>query len=235
MATSLTQNKLLFLREQFSAALGKSSVVVKFVALSVTIGYLLSFLANAVSYITINPGFVLPPSFRIYSFFTYCFIEFHFWDVLIDIAVVILCGKLLEPLWGAFDMLLFFLIVNAAVGILTAMSYLLIYLVTVDYRILFELNIHGLAGYIAGFSVAVKQVMPDHILVTSPFGKLRNTHIPLLLFVISVVLKLLHALDGPYPIMFGYGVLVSWVYLRFYQKHSNGNRGDMADNFNFAR
>jgi cbb3-type cytochrome oxidase subunit 1 len=46
---------------------------------------------------------------------------------------------------------------------------------------LFETYIYGLAGYIAGFSVAVKQAMPDHVLATSPFGKLRNTHIPLLL------------------------------------------------------
>ncbi|XP_071081810.1 transmembrane protein 115-like [Haliotis cracherodii] len=234
MATSMAQNKLPFLKEQMAAALGKSSVVVKFVAVSVTLGYLLSFLANVVSFITINPGFAMPPNFSFYSFFTYCFIEFHFWDVLIDIAVVILCGKLLEPLWGALDMLIFFLIVNVAVGILTAMCYLLVYLVTEDERILFSVNIHGMAGYIAGFSVAVKQVMPDHILVTSPFGKLRNTHIPLLLFIISIILQLVHALDGPYPILFGWGIVVSWVYLRFYQKHSNGNRGDMADNFTFA-
>ena len=29
-------------------------------------------------------------------------------------------------------------------------------------------------------------------------------------------------------------LLVSWVYLRFYQRHSNGNSGDMAESFTFA-
>ncbi|BFZ10529.1 hypothetical protein BsWGS_13568 [Bradybaena similaris] len=34
--------------------------------------------------------------------------------------------------------------------------------------------------------------------------------------------------------MFVSGLVISWVYLRFYQKQSDGNRGDMADNFSFA-
>jgi hypothetical protein len=31
--------------------------------------------------------------------------------------------------------------------------------------------ITGLAGYLAGVSVAVKQAMPDHVLYRSPVGK----------------------------------------------------------------
>ena len=235
MASSMSQQKISFMKEQLSAAFGKSSVVVKFVAIAVTLGYFLSFIESAKPYITVTPGYVIPPNFRIYSFFTYCFVEFHFWDVLVDIAVVILCGKLLEPLWGALDMLIFFQIVNVSVGILASFSYLLLYLVTVNEVYLFEVYIHGLAGYIAAFSVAVKQVMPDHILVASPFGKLRNTHIPLLLFIITIIFRAVGLIPGPFPVMFGWGIIVSWIYLRFYQKHTNGNRGDMADNFSFAR
>jgi hypothetical protein len=159
----------------------------------------------------------------------------HIWDVLIDISVLILCGKLLEPLWGAMDMLIFFGIINTGVAIGTAFVYIGFYLVTKNEEYLFETYIYGLAGYIAGFSVAVKQAMPDHVLATSPFGKLRNTHIPLLLLFVTITLRLIGLLEGPYPFMFGFGILISWIYLRFYQKHSNGNRGDMADNFGFAR
>ncbi|CAE1262372.1 Transmembrane protein 115 [Acanthosepion pharaonis] len=131
-------------------------------------------------------------------------------------------------------MLLFFVVVNVGVALLTSFLYILIYFISRHEMYLFHTHIHGLPGYIAGFSVAVKQVMPDHILITSPLGKLRNTHIPLLLLILSIVLRLVGALDGPYPFMFGWGIVVSWVYLRFYQKHSNGNRGDMAENFSFA-
>lgn len=231
----MVKRNLPYFKEQFSAAVGKSSVVVKFVAAAVTLGYFLSFLSSIIPYVTVTPGYVMPPNFWIWTYFTHCFVEFHIWEVVADIAVVILCGKLLEPLWGAMDMLIFFAVVNLGVALSTSFVYIFIYFATRNEEYLFESHIHGLAGYIAGFSVAVKQVMPDHVLLPSPFGKLRNTHIPLLLLCVVIVLRLLRALDGPYPFMFGLGILVSWTYLRFYQKHTNGNRGDMAENFSFAR
>lgn len=230
----MVQNRIPVLKENFSAAVGKSSIVVKAIAVAVIFGYLLSFLSSIIPFITITPGYVMPPNFRVYSLFLFCFVELHFWHVLADIAVIILFGKLLEPLWGAPDMLLFFLINNVAVGVISAFLYFFIYLVTLNEEYLFEVHIHGLAGYIAGFCVAVKQVMPDHCLATLPFGKLRNTHIPLTILVLTILFTLAGLLPGPYPYMFGIGIIVSWVYLRFYQKHSNGNRGDMADNFSFA-
>lgn len=246
MAASTSQSKfsrgagsvippLPIIQDHFSAALGKSSIVVKVVAVVVIIGYFFSFISSAIPYITITPGYVMPPNFRVYSFIFYCFVELHFWHVLSDIAVIVLFGKLLEPLWGAPDMLLFFIITNIGVGIMTAFLYFFIYLVTLDEKYLFEVHIYGLAGYIAGFCVAVKQVMPDHCLATLPFGKLRNTHIPITLLILVILLRIAGLLPGPYPYMFVSGMIVSWVYLRFYQKHTNGNRGDMADNFSFAR
>ena len=224
-----------FMKEQMSAAVGNSSVVVKIIACAVIIGYFLSFITSAIPFMTVTPGYVMPPNARVYSFFMYCFVELHFWHVLADIAVVVLCGKLLEPLWGAPDMLLFFVVVNLGVGVMTAIFYVGAYLVTLNEDYLFDVHIYGLAGYIAGFCVAVKQVMPDHCVATMPFGKLRNTHIPLSLLLITILLRVLGALPGPYPYMFGWGIVISWVYLRFYQKHTNGNRGDMGDNFSFAR
>ncbi|KAI8781956.1 transmembrane protein 115 [Biomphalaria glabrata] len=222
------------LHNHFTAAVGKSSIVVKAVAVVVVIGYLFSFISSAIPYITITPGYVMPPNFRVYSFILYCFVELHFWHVLADVAVIVLFGKLLEPLWGARDMLIFFVITNLGVGITTAFLYFFIYLVTLNEEYLFEVNIYGLSGYIAGFCVAVKQVMPDHCLATLPFGKLRNTHIPLTLLILIILLRIAGLLPGPYPYMFLNGMIVSWIYLRFYQKHTNGNRGDMADNFSFA-
>lgn len=235
MAASMFQRNLPVFKQNVSAAFGNSSLVVKTVAVLVCIGYLLAQIPGSLRHITVMPGFVLPPNFWVWTYFTHCFIEFHIWDVLADILVIILCGKLLEPLWGAMDMLIFFVITNLSVAIATSITYIVIYLATKSEDYLFDTHIHGLAGYIAGFSVAVKQVMPDHVLVTSPFGKLRNTHIPLILVTFVITLRLFGALDGPYPLMFTWGVVISWIYLRFYQKHTNGNRGDMAENFSFAR
>ena len=155
--------------------------------------------------------------------------------VLCDIAVVFLYGKLLEPLWGALEMLRFYVVLNILIGLLSTLTYLLFYLITRDTDLLFKQHIHGLAGYLAGFSVAVKQSMADHVLINSPFGKLRNKHVPLWVLLIAVLMRLVGGVDAPFPIMFAWGLVVSWVYLRFYQRHSNGNKGDMADSFSFAR
>lgn len=231
MAVPMIKN----LQQEVYLSFGKSSIVVKVVAVAVTIGYFLSYAKSVVPFLAVTPGYVLPPNFWVWTFVTHSFIEFHFWEVLADIAVLILCGKLLEPLWGALDMLIFLAVVNTGVALASSFLYIGIYLVTKNEEYLFETYIHGLVGYVAGFSVAVKQVMPDHKLLSSPFGTLRNTHIPLLLMFVTITLRLINVVDGPYPFMFGFGILISWTYLRFYQKHSNGNRGDMADQFSFAR
>lgn len=77
--------------------------------------------------------------------------------------------------------------------------------------------------------------MPDHVVVRTPLGKLSNRNVPLTASLLTVILYLVGLLEGSYPTMFILGVLISWIYLRFYQRHSNGSRGDMADNFTFAR
>lgn len=50
----------------------------------------------------------------------------------------------------------------------------------------------------------------------------------------SLILWAVGIMDGTHPVMFCSGLIVSWVYLRFYQRHSNGSRGDSADSFTFA-
>lgn len=67
-----------------------------------------------------------------------------------DIVTVGLCGKLIEPLWGAMEMMTFFAIVNFGVAVLSALFYLFLYMCTNDPDLLFDIHIHGLTGYIAG-------------------------------------------------------------------------------------
>lgn len=224
-----------YLRQQFQALLGNTSTSVKFICIVVLLSYCLSYSTEAVDVLSVTPGFLMPPAFWIWTAFTFCFLELHFWEVLVDIITVGLCGKLIEPLWGQMEMLTFFAIVNFGVAVLSTTFYFVLYMCTFNTDLLFSVHIHGLAGYIAGVAVAVKQIMPDLILIKTPLGKITNRNIPLMVFFASVLFWLVGLLDGTYPTMFLNGILVSWTYLRFYQYHSNGTRGDMADNFTFAR
>lgn len=64
---------------------------------------------------------------------------------------------------------------------------------------------------------------------------LSHRNIPFTIVLISFVLWAIGLLDSVFPIMFNAGTLVSWIYLRFYQKHSNRGFGDGSDSFTFAR
>ncbi|KAF2368678.1 Transmembrane protein DUF1751 eukaryotic [Trinorchestia longiramus] len=156
--------------------------------------------------------------------------------VCVDLVTLGLCGKLIEPLWGSYEMILFFLLVNICVAFISTVFYLILYMCTSNPMVLFGVHIQGMAGYIAGLSVAVKQIMPDHVLfhTRTPLGKVTNRHVPLLLFITSLILYISGLLEGLYATMIGCGIAVSWTYLRFYQVHSNGTRGDMAESFTFA-
>nr|CAG4651844.1 EOG090X06Q3 [Triops cancriformis] len=212
------------------------SVMSKLFCLNQLIRYYLLFESRvAVAKLSVATHLILTFIFsKFWTLFTHCFVEFHFWEVCVDIITVGLCGKLIEPLWGAWEMMKFFALVNLCSGILSTFFYMVLYMATQNTEVLFDIHIHGLAGYLAAVAVAVKQMMPDHVLLRTPLGKLTNRNVPLCVSLASIPLWLIGILEGTYPTMFMSGVLISWIYLRFYQKHSNGTRGDMADNFTFA-
>lgn len=174
MATRAFSRNAPYIKQQFSALLGNTSTTVKFICIVTICGYILSFSETAVRILSVTPGFLLPPAFWIWTAFTFCFLELHFWEVLIDIVTVGLCGKLIEPLWGQMEMLTFFAIINLGVAILTSLYYLFVYMCTKNTEILFDVHIHGLAGYVAAVSVAVRQIMPDLLIAKTPIGKLTN-------------------------------------------------------------
>jgi hypothetical protein len=161
-----------YLRQQFSALLGNTSPSVKFICVVVVIGYILSFSNDVINVLSVTPGYLLPPSFQLWSTFTFWFLEIHLWEVIIDIITVGLCGKLIEPLWGPREMMKFFLLTNIGVAFLTTFYYLVIFACTKQASYLFDIHVHGLAGYLAAVSVAVKQIMPDHLLIKTPLGKI---------------------------------------------------------------
>ncbi|XP_059609369.1 transmembrane protein 115 [Phlebotomus argentipes] len=208
---------------------------VKFICLIIICGYCLSYFETVADALIMIPGYFMPPLMRIWTAFTFCFVEKHFWEVLVDIATVALCGKLIEPLWGSLEMMTFFAVTNFGVVILTTAYYLFLYACTKNPLILFHVHIYGLAGYIAAVCVAVHQIMPDHLIARTPMGNFRNRNIPLTLFMVAVLLWLLDLLEGRYPTMFLAGIITSWIYLRFVQRHRNGSRGDYSENFAFVR
>ena len=95
------------------ALLANTSVGVKAVSIIVLLSYCLSYSESAILALSVTPGYFWPPHFWLWTAFTHCFLEIHWWEVLVDIVTVVLVGKLLEPLWGTLEMVIFFGIVNS--------------------------------------------------------------------------------------------------------------------------
>jgi len=223
-----------YVRAQVGAAIASTSPFVRILSSIIVVCYALSFSTAAIDAFCVRPGLFLPPKFRIWTFATHSFMETHWWHALVDIVIINLYGKLLEPLWGTIEMINFYLLVNTVAGIATSFIYVMLYGLTFDPSFLFEIRIHGLPGYIAAFSVAVKQIMPDHVLLNLPLGKIRNRHVPILVLLLAIIVNIFGGVSGTYPWLFGMGLLTSWTYLRFYQKHNNKTKGDSTDHFMFA-
>lgn len=233
MSAPLSRN-VPYLKQQLKALLHNTSPVITLICLVTTFGYLLSFSETAVLLLSVTPGYILPNGkFWIWTAFTFCFIELHWWEVIVDIITVGLCGKMLEPLWGQYEMFKFFALSNFGVSLVTSIYYLFYYMVTKNPTILFDVHIHGLAGYVAGICVAVRQIMPDHLIFKTRYGRLTNRNVPLTVLILAIFCWAIGMLDGTYPAMFASGAIVSWIYLRFYQHHPNG-RGDSSESFTFV-
>ena len=83
--------------------------------------------------------------------------------------------------------------------------------------------------------MAIKQIMPDTVILNANFIRLKQDHLPLLLILFSFFLYLIGLTDLTYLVMLTNGTFIGWIYLRFFQKHKNGTRGDASSTFVFAR
>lgn len=104
-----------------------------------------------------------------------------------------------------------------------------------DPESVFELKFSGFTGFNAALIVAVKQILPDDVIVKTPAGKVKNTHLPALISLIFSIFVAIRLASPVYLAMCVIGAYSGWIYLRFFQPHANGMKGDMAEHFSFAR
>lgn len=212
-----------------------SSIIVKSLCISLILGYLLTFLNKLDTYLCVIPGKLMPPSFFLWTLVTHSFIETEFLQMLIDMFVILLYCKMLEPLWGSRECLKFYFLITCIVSIETTLIYFFLYSITFKEVFIFTTLIHGLSGFIGGFSVAIKQIMPDTILISFGILRLKQDDLPLLFLIASALFYLIGLIDLTFLIMLFFGIITSWIYLRFFQIHKNGIKGDSSNTFSFAR
>lgn len=217
---------------QLQSAIFSSGLTTKLICLFCIVGYCLSFSAQCVRVLAVIPGRIMPPNFWIWfvghirsssrfslvrlprTFVTHSFIELHIWHTIIDVIVVFLYSKMIEPLWGTKELLKFYFIVTIPNAIFATFTYFVFYGLTFNEEYLFERPIYGLAPFIGAYTVVIKQIMPDTVIASTPLFKFKQDHVPLLMAIVSVILWAVHAVPIHFVIMFSLGIIISWTYLR---------------------
>ena len=161
---------------------------VKFLLFEVTLFYCLSFIDGIEEHLGITPGSLIP-SFKIWTLFTYALIDVHVWNLLRNLFFIFLAGKYVQPLWGDLELLLFYLITNTISGLWVTLLYLLSFMSVGNEEFLFETKICGLAAFIGGVFVALKQLLPEEVISSLPFLHIRVKHLPFTMFVLNLILK----------------------------------------------
>lgn len=94
---------------------------------------------------------------------------------------------------------------------------------------------HGFTCALAGFTVAYKQTNPQKKLTVPNVGlSIDARFAPAIFTGATVGLYLLGAVRLHVPLMAMQGIMVAWVFLRFFQTKEDSVRGDPSDNFTFA-
>jgi len=209
-----------------------SSVVVKSACGVIVTAYLIGLIPNAYGVLSITPALLLPPNFQVWTLVTGLVVERSIINVLINLPAIILCGQHLEPLWGALELLKFITITSVGTALMTSFVSLAAYAIT--HRFTFwAVQFSGMAGVLGGLTVAFKQLRPDQRF-NMKYKELRVHDLPIFCIIIFTLLAIFRLLPYTQPIMMACGVIVGWTYLRFYQSHGKGMRGDMSEGFSAA-
>ncbi|CAI2350776.1 unnamed protein product [Caenorhabditis sp. 36 PRJEB53466] len=93
----------------------------------------------------------------------------------------------------------------------------------------------GITPVNAAVMVLMKQFLPDTIVLGTPFGRVKYTHLPFFAICVSFILALTKFAYFVSFLQIAVGVQVSWTYLRFYKPHETDEiYGDGSEHFTWA-
>lgn len=174
-------------------------------------------------------------SFELWRLITHCVVERNPVLLLWSVWCLHHGAYLVEPAWGSPEFIRYLAVVQLVSSFLVAVVSLFSYVLVRNYLFFYHVEISGSASACAGVFVAVKQYLPDSILLTTPFGRLKNTHLPMCAVLVALIFALIGAIRWVVVLQILFGIQTGWLYLRFYQKHEdNEPRGDSSEHFTWS-
>ncbi|KAF0913550.1 hypothetical protein E2562_023287 [Oryza meyeriana var. granulata] len=112
---------------------------------------------STVTYLALIPSRTIPFAWNLV---TSGYIEQTIPGVIVSIAGLLILGKVLEPLWGAKELLKFIFIVNLSTSVCVFVTAIVLYYIT-QQEIYLYTPFSGFYGVLSGFLVGIKQILPD--------------------------------------------------------------------------
>ncbi|KAM7537132.1 hypothetical protein Aperf_G00000059674 [Anoplocephala perfoliata] len=196
--------------------------------------YGLSYIDGVTPYLAITVARVLPPHFWVWTLVTFNFHNTCLLHLLLDMVTVYLVDVVMFPSWKLLEVVKCSILSQFSSASLVVCTLFIGYACTFNTNLLYVTPIFGLSPLLGTVLVVARQLTPDNILVNLPLGKFRTKHIVFTVFICFLLFTILHITDFVHFLLFSNGTFVTWVYLRFYQRHSNGDIGDTTDAFKFS-
>ncbi|KNC50690.1 uncharacterized protein AMSG_00848 [Thecamonas trahens ATCC 50062] len=178
------------------------------------LSYLISLLSGGATWLALIPGRTIPPHLYVWNLVTAPWIEHSLVGAIVDATAMLVMGGVAEKLWGRTEFIRFVVIIPSLANV----------------SMLFAL----LGGFTAGtgaLAVVLKQILPERPIPIFASFLPPSSSGPAFALILDAAFfshSMLTLVEG------AAGVVVAWTYLRFYQKHDNGVRGDFSDSFAFA-
>ncbi|VDN99120.1 unnamed protein product [Rodentolepis nana] len=184
--------------------------------------------------LTVTVARILPPHCWVWTLITFNFYNVHIFHLLLDMVTVYLVDVVMFPSWKLTEVIKCCAISQIFATFLVVSTLFISYACTFNLDLLWVAPICGLTPLFGTVLVVARQLTPDNILATLPLGKFRIKHIAFTMFFCFLFFPILRISDYVHFLLFSYGAFVTWIYLRFFQRHNNGDVGDTTDAFKFS-
>jgi hypothetical protein len=142
---------------------------------------------------------------------------------------------LIEPVWRPIETIKFFVIVQLLTPFLISIIGILSFAAFESLNFYFSGIICGYSSLCVAVFVAIKQFLPDTVVLATPFGRVKNTHLPGISVFFASILWIFGLVRGTVPLQIMFGIQISWTYLRYYQTHDETDEiGDSSEHFSWA-
>lgn len=165
----------------------------------------------------------------IYRLFTFHLVTDEICVFIFTILAIFIYTKLVFHVWSNIEILFYYWFVNTSAGMFAVLPAIFL-----DDNNSFK-RINGNSAFLSSVLVVLNQLSTDQSLVNIRGFNFKSQYGLPAMSITFLCLLVVGFIRLSSVILFCYGILCSWCYLRFLQRHPQGRRGDYRPSFAFAR